>query len=60
MAASVLVLGSTSDAPLTLDPSAWYAARSYLCLATLTAFAAYGFYTATAGRRRFSAALLEE
>jgi serine/threonine-protein kinase len=48
------------EAPLTLDLSAWYAARALPVVAVLAGLAFYGFRTSLAGKPLFGHSLLED
>jgi eukaryotic-like serine/threonine-protein kinase len=53
LAASFLTQNLLTYAPLTLDVSRWYAARSMLVLLLLVSLAVYGFHTSLGGRPAF-------
>jgi serine/threonine-protein kinase len=54
------VFGWLSGAPLTLDPTLWYAGRSFLVLAACAALAIYGFVVSLGGKPMFGRPLFEE
>jgi hypothetical protein len=54
------VFGWLSAAPLTLDPTLWYAGRSFLVLAACAALAIYGFVVSLGGKPIFGTPLFEE
>ena len=51
--------GLIAPITLTLDPSRWYSAATYLGLAMALALAVYGFYVSVAGRPLFRDELQE-
>jgi serine/threonine-protein kinase len=48
------------NAPLTLDPTSWYAGRSFLVLAACAALAIYGFVVSLGGKPMLGRPLFEE
>jgi hypothetical protein len=60
---AVIVMGVVSvwlSGPLTLDPTLWYAGRSFLVLAACAALALYGFVVSLGGKSVFGKPLFEE
>jgi hypothetical protein len=51
---------SMLEVPLTLDVSAWFAARALPVVAVVVALSLYGFRTALAGKPLFGRALLDD
>lgn len=54
--AAMLIYQALNVLPLTLDASAWFAARSAITAALLAGVAAWGFYTSLGGRPIFGSA----
>jgi serine/threonine-protein kinase len=57
LAVALLVMFSVGEVPISLDPSAWYAAHALPALAFLGGLAVYGFRTSLAGRSPFGGTL---
>lgn len=47
----IFTVNTLADAPLTLDPGAWYAGNAALIVFVILALAAWGFYTSLAGQK---------
>jgi serine/threonine-protein kinase len=57
LACAIYFSDAVDFVPLSLDPSVWYAGRSFLVLGLLAALAFYGFHTSLGGKPMFGAAL---
>jgi len=60
LSVSLFVMFALLEAPLTLDPSAWFATRALPVVALFRALAVYGFRTSLAGKPIFGRPLLED
>jgi hypothetical protein len=60
LSVSLFVMFSLLEFPLTLDVSAWYAARALPVVAVVAGLALYGFRTSLAGKPLFGRSLLED
>jgi hypothetical protein len=60
LSVSLFVMFALLEAPLTLDPSAWFATRALPVVALFAALAVYGFRTSLAGKPIFGRPLLED
>lgn len=58
--ATLVAVGVTSNAPATLDFSAWYSGAGWFSWAVILAIALYGFRISLAGRPLFSGAAFDE
>jgi hypothetical protein len=60
LAVSLYFMFNIFEAPLTLDPTAWFATRTVPVGLVFVALVAWGFHTSLAGKPAFGRGLLED
>ena len=60
LAATLFVMFAVFEVPMTLDATAWYAARAWPLVLAIAGLAVYGFHVSLAGKPLFGRTLLED